>query len=73
MAGSFCGLHTPGQIAPSPIMGGHTVYSLDPGGTLYAFDTETGLAYTALDRHCGPILCHTNALAGAHQCWYVDG
>ena len=34
--------HTLGQITLPPIVGGHTLYSLDPGGTLYALDTATG-------------------------------
>jgi outer membrane protein assembly factor BamB len=40
--------HTLNQITLPPIVGGHTVYSLDPGGTLYALDTETGLVRTQL-------------------------
>ncbi len=36
------------QITLPPIVGGHTVYSLDPGGTLYALDTETGLVRAQL-------------------------
>ncbi len=31
------------QITLPPIVGGHTLYSLDRDGTLYALDTETGL------------------------------
>ena len=30
------------NIHGSPIVGGHTVYSLDPGGTLYALDSTNG-------------------------------
>jgi PQQ-like domain len=40
--------HTLGQITLPPIVGGHTLYSLDPGGTLYALDTETGLVRAQL-------------------------
>src|SRR6266446_2388470 len=40
--------HTLGQITLPPIVGGHTLYSLDPGGTLYALDTETGLVHAQL-------------------------
>jgi outer membrane protein assembly factor BamB len=40
--------HTSEQINLPPIVGGHTVYSLDPGGILYALDTETGLARAKL-------------------------
>jgi len=36
------------QITLPPIVGGHTLYSLDPGGTLYALDTETGLVRAQL-------------------------
>jgi len=40
--------HTLNQITLPPIVGGHTLYSLDPGGTLYALDTETGLVRAQL-------------------------
>jgi hypothetical protein len=40
--------HTLGQISLPPIVGGHTLYSLDPNGTLYALDTETGLVRAQL-------------------------
>jgi outer membrane protein assembly factor BamB len=36
------GWHAPSQITGSPIVGGHTVYSLDPKGTLYALNAATG-------------------------------
>lgn len=37
------GWHAAGQITSSPVVGGHTVYSLDPGGgTLYALDSASG-------------------------------
>jgi outer membrane protein assembly factor BamB len=36
------GWRAPGQVTGSPVVGGHTVYSLDPGGTLYALDAGTG-------------------------------
>jgi len=36
------GWQAPGQIIGSPVVGGHTVYSLDPGGTLYALNAATG-------------------------------
>jgi outer membrane protein assembly factor BamB len=35
--------HAAEQINLPPIVGGHTLYSLDPGGTLYALDIDTGL------------------------------
>jgi outer membrane protein assembly factor BamB len=40
--------HTLGQITLPPIVGGHTVYSLDHDGTLYALDRETGLVRAQL-------------------------
>ena len=40
--------HTIGQITLPPIVGGHTLYSLDLDGTLYALDTETGLVRAQL-------------------------
>src|SRR6266851_6061688 len=36
------------KITLPPIVGGHTVYSLDPGGILYALDIDTGLARAKL-------------------------
>lgn len=37
------GWHAPQQVTGSPIVGGQTVYSLDPGGgVLYALDAATG-------------------------------
>ena len=36
------GWRAPGQVTGSPVVGGHTVYSLDPSGTLYALDADTG-------------------------------
>lgn len=35
--------HAAEQITLPPIVGGYTLYSLDPGGTLYALDIDTGL------------------------------
>jgi outer membrane protein assembly factor BamB len=40
--------HTSEQINLPPIVGGHTVYSLDPDGILYALDIDTGLARAKL-------------------------
>jgi len=40
--------HTSEQINLPPIVGGHTVYSLDPDGILYALDSDTGLARAKL-------------------------
>ena len=42
------GWHAPGQVSGSPIVGGHTVYSLDPNGTLYALNSQTGTAITTI-------------------------
>jgi outer membrane protein assembly factor BamB len=36
------GWHAPPQANGSPIVGGHTVYTIDQGGTLYALDVATG-------------------------------
>src|SRR5260370_34103294 len=40
--------HTLGQITLPPIVGGHTLYSLDHDGTLYALDIDTGLVRAQL-------------------------
>jgi outer membrane protein assembly factor BamB len=40
--------HTSEQINLPPIVGGHTLYSLDPDGVLYALDIDTGLARAKL-------------------------
>ncbi len=37
------GWQAAGQVTGSPVVGGHTVYSLDPSGTLYALDSNTGM------------------------------
>lgn len=43
------GWHAPGQVTGSPVIGGHTVYSLDPGsGTLYALNIADGSVVTTL-------------------------
>ncbi len=37
------GWQASGTVTGSPVVGGHTVYSLDPnGGTLYALDADSG-------------------------------
>ncbi len=37
------GWHAPQQVTGSPVIGGQTVYSLDPaGGVLYALNAATG-------------------------------
>jgi outer membrane protein assembly factor BamB len=42
------GWHAQGQINGSPIVGGHTVYSLDRNGTLYAFNSDNGAVIASL-------------------------
>ncbi|HEX6482731.1 MAG TPA: PQQ-binding-like beta-propeller repeat protein [Ktedonobacteraceae bacterium] len=43
------GWHARGQVTGSPVIGGHTVYSLDPnGGTLYALNMQDGSIVTSL-------------------------
>src|SRR5947209_6181161 len=42
------GWHAPSQVSGSPIVGGHTVYSLDPNGTLYALNSQTGTVVTTI-------------------------
>jgi outer membrane protein assembly factor BamB len=42
------GWKAPAQVTGSPVVGGHTVYSLDPNGTLYAFDSASGQVRTTL-------------------------
>lgn len=42
------GWQAPGAVSGSPVVGGHTVYSLDPaGGTLYALDADQGTVRTS--------------------------
>lgn len=36
------------RVPGSPVVGGHTVYSLDRGGTLYALDAATGAVRTTI-------------------------
>jgi len=43
------GWHAPGQVAGSPVVGGHTVYSLDASnGILYALDSTSGGVRTSI-------------------------
>ncbi len=42
------GWHAPGQVTGSPVAGGNTVYSLDPGGTLYALNSQNGAVITTV-------------------------
>ncbi len=42
------GWQASGTVTGSPVVGGHTVYSLDPnGGTLYALDADSGTVRTS--------------------------
>jgi outer membrane protein assembly factor BamB len=63
------GWHAPSQISGSPIVGGRTVYSLDPSGTLYALDTASGtvhatLSVGAISRFATPTLSGTQVFVG---------
>jgi len=42
------GWHAAQNITGSPVISGHTVYSLDPSGTLYALDVSTGRVRTSV-------------------------
>jgi outer membrane protein assembly factor BamB len=42
------GWKAPAQVTGSPVVGGHTVYTLDPRGTLYALDIESGQVLTTV-------------------------
>jgi outer membrane protein assembly factor BamB len=63
------GWHAPGNVTSSPVVGGHTVYSLDPAGTLYALDAESGTVRTKLSiervsRFTSPTLSGSNIFVG---------
>jgi outer membrane protein assembly factor BamB len=64
------GWHAPIQVTGSPVVGGQTVYSLDPtGGTLYALDAATGavratLAVGATSRFATPSLSRGRIFVG---------
>jgi outer membrane protein assembly factor BamB len=56
-------------ITGSPIVGGHTVYSLDPGGVLYALDAASGnvratLSVGATSRFATPALSGNQVFVG---------
>lgn len=42
------GWHASGQVSGSPIVGGHTVYSVGSNGTLYALNSQTGTVATTI-------------------------
>jgi hypothetical protein len=63
------GWHAPSQINGSPIVGGHTVYSIGPSGTLYALDAASGtvratLSVGATSRFATPTLSGTQIFVG---------
>lgn len=64
------GWHTQSQITSSPIVGGNTVYSLDPnGGTLYALDASNGnvrasLSVGTTSRFTSPTLVGNQVFVG---------
>ncbi len=48
------GWQAPAQVSGSPVIGGHTVYSLDgQGGVLYALESERGAVHASLS--VGPV------------------
>ncbi len=61
------GWHAPSDVNMPPIVGGHTVYSLNATGTLYALNSDTGVVRTKVDLHTGD-LPHfvTPTLSGNH-------
>ena len=55
------GWHAPQAVTGSPVIGGQTIYSLDPGGVLYALNAATGrvratLSVGATSRFATPTL-----------------
>jgi len=63
------GWRAPEHVTGSPVVGGHTVYSLDPKGTLYALDIENGMTRATLDvgptsRFATPTLSGDNVFVG---------
>jgi hypothetical protein len=63
------GWRAPGNVTGSPVIGGQTVYSLDPGGTLYALDLATGavrvsLQVGATSRFATPTLAYGRIFVG---------
>jgi outer membrane protein assembly factor BamB len=63
------GWQAPAQVTGSPVVGGHTVYSLDPGGTLYALDIDSGNVRTkvsvgATSRFATPTLYQGHVFVG---------
>jgi hypothetical protein len=63
------GWRAPGNITGSPVIGGQTVYALDPGGTLYALDLASGavraqVAVGGTSRFATPTLAHGRVFVG---------
>jgi outer membrane protein assembly factor BamB len=63
------GWKAPAQVTGSPVVGAHTVYSLDPSGTLYAFDSTGGQVRTtvsvgATSRFATPTLSGNKVFVG---------
>ena len=63
------GWQAPGNIAGSPIVGGHTVYSIDTGGTLYALNSADGsvrasVSVGATSRFATPTLSGNQVFVG---------
>jgi outer membrane protein assembly factor BamB len=63
------GWHVRAPITGSPIVGGNTVYSVDPGGSLYALDATTGsvrasLSISATSRFATPTLSGNQVFVG---------
>jgi outer membrane protein assembly factor BamB len=63
------GWHAPQQVTGSPIVGGQTVYSLDPAGMLYALNAATGqvratLSVGATSRFVTPTLSQNSIFIG---------
>jgi len=63
------GWHTPVKATSSPVVGGHTVYSLNPAGTLYALNVDSGAVRATLpvdptSRFTSPTLSGSNVFVG---------
>ncbi len=63
------GWQAPQQVTGSPIIGGQTIYSLDPGGMLYALNAATGevratLSIDATSRFATPTLSQGSIFIG---------
>jgi outer membrane protein assembly factor BamB len=63
------GWQAPGQVVGSPVVGGHTVYSLDRNGNLYALDSKSGTVIASLSvgqasRFATPTLYQSSVFVG---------